>query len=562
MKTHPNAARSVFLSALLSTTAPAVLAATDYVVTPLQGDVISADTIVPTAISATGTITGDAFILDSYKAAIWDNAGVPRELFPLDIYESMAFDINAKDQVLISGPRIWENGVVTPVYVNVVGGTIDGPSVLNDAGQVAGTGYFVVGSGYQRHAVLVTNGVTTDLGVLPGTTTSWATGINNNGDVVGYSYTTYETRRATLWRNGSIIDLGVLPGQSESTAVDINDNGRVVGTSGGRLFTWENGVITDLGTMGATTTTTARAINNKGEIVGLAGKSFLWSNGVFTDLSAVLGYGGGCDPVDINDAGQIALSCGGSGYRLTPAAPASDLSVALTTGSYHATVGSPITYTLSVSNLGSLAASNVTVNNLLPSSVTFISATPSQGSCSGSTTVMCNLNSLAGGAKASVQIVVIPTVAGPLQTSTGVAGSAIENNTFNNTTTSYVYVSAATADLGMTMTGTASTVKRKTTITFTMNVKNNGPSSATGVSLYDALPLGAALVSATSTQGSCTGTTTVSCSLGTMLSGATATVKVVVSPINTFNTNTASVTSSTQDNFTSNNAASVTTSVK
>lgn len=558
MKTFPDAARSVFLSALLSATTPAVLAATDYVVTPLQGDAIYADTIVPTAISATGTITGDAFIWDSYKAAIWDNAGVPRELFPLDIYESMAFDINSRDQVLLSGPRIWDNGVVTPVYVNVIGGTIDGPSVLNDAGQVAGTGYFAVGSGYQRHAVLVTNGATTDLGTLPGTTTSWATGINNDGDVVGYSYTTYETRRATLWRNGSIIDLGVLPGETFSTASDINDNGRVVGTSGSRLFTWENGVITDLGTMGASTTITARAINNQGDIVGLAGKSFVWSNGVFTDLSAVLGYGGGCDPVDINDAGQIALSCGGAGYRLTPAAPASDLIIGLTAGSYHATVGFPITYTLSISNSGSLPASNVVMNHLLPSGVTFISATSSQGNCSGSTTLICNLNSLASGAKATVQIVVIPTVAGPLQTSASVAGSEVENNTFNNTIASYVYVSAATADLGMTMTGSASTVKRKSTITFTMNVKNNGPSSASGVILTDSLPLGTTLVSASSSQGSCSGTAPVKCSLGTMLNGASASVTIVVQATNTFNTNTASVTSSTQDNFSSNNAASVT----
>jgi uncharacterized repeat protein (TIGR01451 family) len=569
MNTPIAALRSVFLSALLSATATSALAATSYVVTPLQGIESQYGDNLLTAINATGTIAGDSWTLDSYKAAIWDDTGAARELFPGSPYESLAYDINSKGQVLLFGPSIWDNGVVTPVPVTVGSGPLDGPLAFNDAGQVVGTGYFAVGTGFQRHALIVTNGVTTDLGVLPGATTSWANDINNSGDVVGYSYATYALRRATLWRNGSIIDLGVLPGQSESTAEDINDHGRVVGTSGGRLFTWENGVMTDLGTIAANTAMIARAINNNGDIVGYfglassgSGTPFLWSNGAFTDLNTVSGFSGGCDAVDINDAGQIALSCPGGGYRLTPAAPASDLVVGIATASFYATVGFPITYTLSVSNVGSLAASNVTASLALPPSVTFISATPSQGGCSGSTTVTCNLNALAAGAKATVQITVIPTVAGALFTNASVAGSEVENNTFNNTASSYVSVSAASADLSLTMTGTASTVKRKPRITYTISVKNSGPSSASNVIVSDYLPVLATLVSASSSQGSCSGTAPVRCDLGTLLSGASASVTIVVQPVNTSNTNTASVASSTQDNFSSNNAASVTTRTK
>jgi len=559
--------RAVGLSVLLAATSTPVLAAADYSVTPLLGIEAGSDNIL-TAISATGTIAGNSWTLDSYKSAIWNNTGAARELFPGSQEESLAYDINATEQVLLFGPRIWQNGVVTPVYVNAGAGPLDGPLAINDAGQVAGTAYFAVGTTFQRHAFIVTQGATTDLGVLPGMTTSWANDINNTGDVVGYSYASLTAPRATLWRNGSVIDLGVLPGQTTSVAEDINDQGRIVGTSGGRLFTWDNGVITDLGTFGANTVMTARAINNNGAIVGQftpaggAVKPFMWSNGTFTDLSMVVTYGAGCDAVDINDAGQIALSCPGSGYRLTPAAPASDLVIGISTGSFYATVGFPITYTVSVSNTGSLAATNVTLSKLLSPSVTFISATPSQGSCSGSTTLTCNLNTLASGAKATVQIVAIPTVAGPLLSSGSVSGNEVENNTFNNTASSYVSVSAASADLGMTMTGSANTTKRLSDITYTITVKNGGPSSATSVIVTNYLPLGATLVSASSSQGSCSGTKPVKCSLGTLLNAAGASVKIVVKPTNTSNTNTASVASGTQDNFSSNNAASVTASTR
>ena len=398
--------RAVGLTALLAATSTSVLAAPDYSVTPLQGIEAGGSDNILTAISATGTIAGNSWTLDSYKSAIWNSTGAVRELSPSSQEESLAYDINATEQVLLFGPRIWQNGVVTPVYVNVGAGPLDGPLAINDAGQVAGTAYFAVGATFQRHAFIVSQGVTIDLGVLPGTTTSWANDINNTGDVVGYSYTSPSAPRATLWRNGSVIDLGVLPGQTTSTAEDINDQGRIVGTSGGRLFTWDNGVMTDLGTFGANTVT-ARAINNHGAIVGQftpaaggAANPFVWSNGIFSDLSPLLTYGRGCDAVDINDAGQIALSCPGSGYRLTPAAPASDLAIGISTGSYYATLGFPVTYTVNVSNTGSLAATNVTLSQLFPSSVTFISATPSQGSCSGSTTLTCNLNTLASSAKA------------------------------------------------------------------------------------------------------------------------------------------------------------------
>ena len=67
------------------------------------------------------------------------------------------------------------------------------------------------------------------------------------------------------------------------------------------------------------------------------------------------------------------------------------------------------------------------------------------------------------------------------------------------------------------------------TQTYTFTVTNGGPDSATAVQLSSTLPAGLALVSATSSVGTCTtntGTGQVTCSLGNLASGASATVRI------------------------------------
>src|SRR5262249_61308811 len=70
-------------------------------------------------------------------------------------------------------------------------------------------------------------------------------------------------------------------------------------------------------------------------------------------------------------------------------------------------------------------------------------------------------------------------------------------------------------------------------LTYTLTVHNNGPDTSTGVSLSDPLPAGVTFVSTSTTQGTCTGTTTLTCALGTLANGASATVTIVVTPNNT-----------------------------
>ena len=69
-----------------------------------------------------------------------------------------------------------------------------------------------------------------NLGAPPGSTYSDAYGINDAGQVVGYSAGP-GVPSATEWNGGSAINLGGLPGATYSFANGINDAGQAVGSS-------------------------------------------------------------------------------------------------------------------------------------------------------------------------------------------------------------------------------------------------------------------------------------------------------------------------------------------
>jgi uncharacterized repeat protein (TIGR01451 family) len=93
-------------------------------------------------------------------------------------------------------------------------------------------------------------------------------------------------------------------------------------------------------------------------------------------------------------------------------------------------------------------------------------------------------------------------------------------------------------------------------VTYTVAVNNGGPSASTAVVLTDTLASGLTFVSATPSQGSCSGTTTITCSLATINNGATTTVTIVATPAAPGGyPNSASVTATTADLTQANNSA-------
>src|SRR5258706_7612186 len=114
---------------------------------------------------------------------------------------------------------------------------------------------------------------------------------------------------------------------------------------------------------------------------------------------------------------------------------ATDLSVSETDSPDPVVVNNSLTYTLTVANRGFLDATGVTLTDTLPGSVNLVSAVPSQGNCSGTTTITCNLGGILKHATATVTIVVATTVTGQLSNTASVALDQTDFDPTNNSAT-------------------------------------------------------------------------------------------------------------------------------
>ncbi len=180
----------------------------------------------------------------------------------------------------IISPVFWEKGEVRalPTVAGDPDGFVQG---LNDQGQAVGSSGTC--TSIATHAVLWENDTAFQLPDL-GRDGNDAYAINDHGQVVGYvSSADGTTIVASLWQNGarsSVTSLGILPGDSAAFATGINNRGQVVGStfdSGGnwsRGFIWQDNVMTDLNTLIPEDSNlfviAASNINERGQISGMA----------------------------------------------------------------------------------------------------------------------------------------------------------------------------------------------------------------------------------------------------------------------------------------------------
>lgn len=128
----------------------------------------------------------------------------------------------------------------------------------------------------------------------------------------------------------------------------------------------------------------------------------------------------------------------------------------------------------------------------------------------------------------------------------------------------YTIVTSGT-DLRVSQSDTPDPVNVASPLSYTLNVSNAGPDDATGVAVSDTLPAGVTFQSASASQGVCTESGgLVTCALGDLASGASATVNIAVSaPVAAGTiTNNASVSGNESDPVPANNASGEDTTVQ
>lgn len=304
------------------------------------------------------------------------------------------------------------------------------------------------------------------------------------------------------------------------------------GTLSGNVVTWP--VLGSLANGAARTRTVTVRAPEAGTLVNLAAST-----------------AGTTDPNPANNDGSLPAG------RVTTTVAGVDVA-ASKTGPASATLGGPITYTITVRNLGIIPALGVVVSDTLPPGVSFVSATGG-GVLAGQVVTWPAIAALAPGASQVFSIAATAASAGAHRNVVASMAGTSDPNPGNNDGSSpaaqVTMLVAGIADVTTSKSGPAS-VDAGAAFSYVITVRNDGPSAADAVVVTDTLPAGATFLGA-SGGGTASGNVVTWPAIASLPNGGTASYTVTVSapPTGTL-TNVVASTSVTNDPVPANNDGS------
>jgi uncharacterized repeat protein (TIGR01451 family) len=233
--------------------------------------------------------------------------------------------------------------------------------------------------------------------------------------------------------------------------------------------------------------------------------------------------------------------------KISDTTPATDFSVDVTPASQTVNPGNAANYTVTVTPSGGFTGA-VALSVSGQSGDTVSSFNPA------------SINITDSSAKSSV-LTLTTTLSTPPGTFT-LSITATSGSLQHSAPASLIVAGATSANLAITKTASPNPAIVATNLTYRMVVTNKGPSPATNTTMTDTLPAGVTFVSSSTTQGSCTGTTTVTCNFGSLGIGSSAVASIIVTPQSTGQlSNTASTSATESDPDPSDNSATIVTQV-
>ena len=278
---------------------------------------------------------------------------------------------------------------------------------------------------------------------------------------------------------------------------------------------------------------------------GGASWTFNWTAPA-TDIGPVIFYAAG------NQANNDGNTSGDYIYKTfvasAPASTTPDFNLDISPASANVVPGANAQYTLTLTPLAGFVGTVSLSASGLPS-----------GATANFNPASVNIND----ANARTSILTLSTTAGTPLGNPNVSINGVSGMLMHSTQATLNVVSPTSADLAVVKTASPNPGQVGVTLAYRIVATNNGPAAATNVMVADTLPAGVTFGSATTTQGTCSGTTTVNCNLGNLAVGTSGIVTINVTPTSPGPlSNTATVTATQSDFDATNNSSSITTQIQ